>query len=467
MAQSEIRFSFEVSTHSGDDSSQDSSPPIRLDVLSFTLEEALNEGFCLEVELISHNANIAFDRVVDRPAVFTIHQQGVPVRFVHGLVSAFEQGETGFRRTRYRAVVECSLARANLTSDWRIWQQKTSEDILRDVFKANNILSFEINSNLEHSPREYVVQPGVLDLQFINFLAAEEGYVYRIDSSASAHRLLLTDIIQTFGTIASNSQSAQDEKDRQSQDSEQNTSGADTIIYNASAGGDRPEPALSSFTYSQRVRTSVQTNRDYTFKHPRYNLEHKAYGADVTRGTAIYEQYNYGADARYKKDAVGKPFTQTRIQSLRNDAKIAVCIGDNAKLQPGLAFLLSGHTREDLNCYWRPVRILHKGTQHTAAEEESAEAQKSTSYEQTAELVLATDNWKADIPPPHKIKGPLIAHVTGPGSEEIYTDEFGRVRVIFPWQRHEQPNEHSSCWVRVAQNWAGAGWGHIAIPRIG
>ncbi|MGL4666947.1 MAG: DUF2345 domain-containing protein, partial [Saezia sp.] len=112
---------------------------------------------------------------------------------------------------------------------------------------------------------------------------------------------------------------------------------------------------------------------------------------------------------------------------------------------------------------------------YTSAEEDGAgytasgenTSSPSTSYEQQAILVLATDNWKADIPPPHKIKGPLIGHVTTPEGEEIFCDEFGRVKVIFPFQRNEQPNEHSSCWVRVAQNWAGAGWGHIAIPRIG
>jgi len=66
------------------------------------------------------------------------------------------------------------------------------------------------------------------------------------------------------------------------------------------------------------------------------------------------------------------------------------------------------------------------------------------------------------------VDGPQIAHVVGPEGEEIHTDEHGRVKVHFPWDRHCDPTaEDSSCWIRVASNWAGARWGHIAIPRIG
>ena len=60
-----------------------------------------------------------------------------------------------------------------------------------------------------------------------------------------------------------------------------------------------------------------------------------------------------------------------------------------------------------------------------------------------------------------------MAHVVGPPNEEIYCDEWGRVKIQFPWDRYGKYNDLSSCWIRVAQNWAGGTWGHIAIPRIG
>ncbi|MFK1552901.1 type VI secretion system Vgr family protein, partial [Pseudomonas aeruginosa] len=69
--------------------------------------------------------------------------------------------------------------------------------------------------------------------------------------------------------------------------------------------------------------------------------------------------------------------------------------------------------------------------------------------------------------PKPRIDGPQQATVVGPPGEEIYCDEFGRVKVQFPWDREGRHDEHSSCWIRVSQNIAGALWGHMAIPRIG
>ncbi len=60
-----------------------------------------------------------------------------------------------------------------------------------------------------------------------------------------------------------------------------------------------------------------------------------------------------------------------------------------------------------------------------------------------------------------------MATVVGPPGEEIYCDEWGRVKVSFPWDRESEGNEFSSCWVRVSQGWAGGSWGSMAIPRIG
>ena len=462
MAQSEIRFTFELAQTGEEESASENPSPLQLDVISFELREALNTPFQLELELSSFDSSIDFSKVIDKPAVFTIHQGGVPIRYIHGLVSHFEQAKTGARRTRYRALILPSLSRANLCSDWRVFQAQPAQDILSAVLKANRIDNFEINTQMEHIPREYVLQPGVLDLAFINRIAAQEAYVYRVASSADTHRLLFTDRVQTFGSIQTNRDGTP-----ATAKGEQGELIVDPVLYNPNPGGDRQVPALRSFTYSQRVRTAKQTQRDYTFKRPAYNLEISAHGKTMPAQSTRYERYDYGVDAQYKQDAVGKLFTDAKIQSLRNDAVTATCIGSDARLEPGLAFELTGHSREDLNVYWRPTHIIHKGTQHTAAEEDAAEANQSTSYEQTATLVLATENWKADIPPPHKIEGPLIAHVTTPDGEEIYCDQYGRVKIIFPFQRNEQPNEHSSCWVRVAQNWAGAGWGHMAIPRKG
>ncbi|STF87875.1 Rhs element Vgr protein [Escherichia coli] len=57
--------------------------------------------------------------------------------------------------------------------------------------------------------------------------------------------------------------------------------------------------------------------------------------------------------------------------------------------------------------------------------------------------------------------------MTGPEGEEIFCDEHGRVRVKFNWDRYNPADQDSSCWIRVAQAWAGTGFGNLAIPRVG
>jgi type VI secretion system secreted protein VgrG len=71
------------------------------------------------------------------------------------------------------------------------------------------------------------------------------------------------------------------------------------------------------------------------------------------------------------------------------------------------------------------------------------------------------------ITPKPMVEGPQTAVVVGPAGEEIYSDEYGRVKVQFHWDRYGEHNENSSCWVRVAQVWAGKNWGAMHVPRIG
>lgn len=82
-------------------------------------------------------------------------------------------------------------------------------------------------------------------------------------------------------------------------------------------------------------------------------------------------------------------------------------------------------------------------------------------------VIPADRTWRPQPLPKPKVDGPQSAVVTGPEGEEIFCDEHGRVRVKFNWDRYNPADQHSSCWIRVAQAWAGAGFGNLAIPRVG
>ncbi|MHA6198511.1 type VI secretion system Vgr family protein [Pseudomonas wadenswilerensis] len=427
--QSDLRFTFTAG-------------PDEFEVVEFKLTEGLSETFHLEVDLSCRNPAVDFGQVLDQPALLTLWQGGKPVRYVHGSVSSFQQGETGFRRTRYRAIVEPRLARLKLCSDWRIFQSLNVPDITTAILKKHALkFDYEQRGTNPHPTREYCVQAGDSDYQFLERIMREEGFFYGFLHSAEGHRLVHCDRLWIFGKQEGS-----------------------PVEYNAKPGGDRPGPALHRFTYSENVRTARQVQHDYSFKHPQYDHHTQREASDLKHQGRSYERYDY--PGRYKGDA-GKAFTRDRLRGLRGDACQVIAEGDDARLVPGLYFDLVGHQRKELNRGWRPVHLKHHGKQYASQEEDSAEAEVGTYYNCIATLVPDDTEWRPEPLPRPRIDGPQPARVVGPPGEEIYCDEYGRVKVQFPWDREGKNDEHSSCWIRVSQNIAGALWGHMAIPRIG
>lgn len=431
MRQKDLRFTFSIQTRK-----------MEFEVLEFTLEEALCEPYRLTLELASYKSQIDFAQVLDQPALLTLWQGDKAVRYVHGMISSFTQGKTGFQRTRYRVVIEPQLARLGLSSDWRIFQRKGVPEILKSVLREHGILDYEQKIFAEHQPREYCAQAGDTNLYFFDRLANEESLYYFFKHEAVAHTLIQGDKLFVQERIQGG-----------------------PVLYTAHPAAEITQPVLYAFSYTENVRTVEQTQRDYSFKTPSFNQEQHVVGDDLTHKSVPYERYDY--PGRYKVGAVGKPFTQDRLRGHRRDAQVAVVEGDDPPLMPGLSFKLTGHPRQDFNRWWRTVRIMHKGVQHACLQEESDHAQVGASYDFTAEIIPEQMEWRPAPLPKPRIDGPQMAKVVGPAGEEIHVDEFGRVKICFPWDRADKKDEFRSCWVRVSQNWAGADWGHMAIPRIG
>ncbi|WP_229979528.1 contractile injection system protein, VgrG/Pvc8 family [Stenotrophomonas lactitubi] len=131
-----------------------------------------------------------------------------------------------------------------------------------------------------------------------------------------------------------------------------------TVLCQSNSGGDQPKPCFRRLNYSEQVRAARQVQHDYTFTNPAYRQEHRAAVPFLEHQSKEYERFDY--PGRYKRDAVGKPFTENRITALRHDVRIAEVEGDDVRLQPGLSFTLTGHPRDDLNAHWRVNMVTHK-----------------------------------------------------------------------------------------------------------
>ncbi|CAM3649110.1 type VI secretion system tip protein VgrG [Halomonas sp. FME1] len=163
-------------------------------------------------------------------------------------------------------------------------------------------------------------------------------------------------------------------------------------------------------------------------------------------------------------------FTRIRLEQLRREAITASAESDLPELAPGLRFTLTDHDTDSLNRDWQAISVTHHGEQPQALEEDSISSSESggmTRYFNYVTLTPGDTPWRATPNPKPRVDGPQVAFVVGPEGEEIHCDEHGRVKVQFPWDRYAEPNDTASCWVRVAQGWAGGGYGSIAIPRIG
>lgn len=419
-------------------------------VIDFTHREALSQPFELALNLASRDGSLDAAELLDREASLTIWQDGEPLRRVHGIISEFGKGDRGHRRTFYSLVLRPALWRLSLRQNSRIFQKVDPLTIINTLCDERGIIDVGFAVKRELAEREYCVQYRETDLAFIERLAAEEGLFYFHEFAESSHRLVFADDPQVLTNLGERP-------------------------YNSRAGGTAPARHVHKLSHTARVAAASATLKEYSFKNPAYAQLHEHLGRDVEAHgqNADYEHYDY--PGRYKQNASGKPFTRIRLEQLRREALTANAESDLPELAPGLRFTLTDHDTDSLNRDWQAIEVAHHGEQPQALEEDGmivgkelqGDANGMTRYYNRVTLIPGDAPWRATPNPKPRVDGPQVAFVVGPEGEEIHCDEHGRVKVQFPWDRYADPNDTASCWVRVAQGWAGGGYGSIALPRIG
>ncbi|BES85965.1 type IV secretion protein Rhs [Pectobacterium araliae] len=407
-------------------------------VVDFRLDEGLNRPFSLALSLASALPDVDFGAVLDQPCELMIWYEGELKRRVSGIVSGFTQGDTGFRRTRYQMEVRPALWRLGLRTNARIFQAQKPEAIIGALLEEAGITDYAFALRNEHAVREYCVQYREGDLAFITRLAAEEGMYFFHEYEEGKHRVVFAD---DAGAL---------------------TKGPE-LFFNLATQGLSEGEYVRRFHYAERVSTSDVELKDYSFKTPAYGLSHKKMSGELAHQRESYQHYDY--PGRYKHDPSGKAFSGYRLDALRSGAVTSEGESNCAGLMPGNTFTLTEHPNTTLNAVWQTVSVTHVGQQPQALEEESGG--EPTTMSNSFAVVKGTTTWRAAMLYKPMVDGPQIATVVGPAGEEIYCDQYGRVKLQFPWDRYGASNDQSSCWVRVSQGWAGGQYGMIAIPRIG
>ncbi|TOY93644.1 type VI secretion system Vgr family protein, partial [Vibrio fluvialis] len=399
----------------------------------------LCHGFRYELELASRLANLTPDMVVDKVAELTFYRDDILVQRVNGIVRRFTQGDTGHHHTFYSLTLVPALDRLSLRHNSRIFQLNTVPEILSILLQEMGINDYAFALTRDCAQREFCVQYRETDLDFLHRLAAEEGLVYSFIHEEGKHTLIFSDASDSLPKLG------------------------EPIPYNTLAGGMIESPYISALSVHTQSEVSQTALQDYSFKKPAYSFAQQAVGTEMAYQQPDYEHFD--APGRYKDDVSGKAFSQIRLDYLRRNAHTATGKSNQPLLRPGVKFDLQEHLDDTLNRDWLVVSVTSQGTQPQALEE--AGGHGATTYANQFSLIPAHRTWRATPQAKPQVDGPMIATVVGPEGEEIFCDEHGRVKLHFPWDRYSNGDEHSSCWVRVSQGWAGSQYGMIAIPRIG
>ncbi|OWO78898.1 type IV secretion protein Rhs [Photorhabdus luminescens] len=413
-------------------------PPHTFVVSAFTLNEAFSTPFTLAVSLASTDPAIDFAAVLDNRATLTILREGKVERAVTGMVACFEQGNTGKHQTGYKMTVRPDMWRTTLRQNSRIFQQQDIQTIITTLLKENGVRDVAFSLRNPHPEREFCVQYRETDFEFLQRLTAEEGIFYFFEFSGNKNTLVFAD---DAGAVVK----------------------GPVLPYHPGDAEQARQLCITRLTRQAQVRPAVVELKDYTFKNPAWAAEFRHQMREQDLQHTGYEHFDFPGG--FKDTQHGADFTRYRLEALRNNALTGDGESNHAALRPGVLLTLVNHPRNDLNRLWQLVGVVHHGSQPQALEQAAGESGTVMSNRFT--FIPDNQHWRPAPLPKPVMEGPQIAKVVGPEGEEIYCDSYGRIRLQFLWDRYGRSNDNSSCWIRVAQPWAGQGWGMLAIPRIG
>jgi type VI secretion system secreted protein VgrG len=444
--------------------------PLGKDVLlvtSFRGHESISQLFGFEIEMLAElGTKIPFDQILGQTVTLEMRLMNGDKRYFNALVKQFTQGRRDEVFVSYRASLTPKLWLLTKKVRSRIFQHVTVPDILNTVITGMDV-TYELSAT--YFPRDYCVQYGESDFDFVSRLMEEEGIYYFFKHSDGSHQMVVTDLPSKHPTVP----------------------GQSRVIYEELIGEDRTDMRVTGWDKTQTIRAGEFTAWDYCFELPDKNLQGiEKTIPSVTVGKVTHklnvghndqlEIYQYPGGYAQRFDGInhaGAPQPQdlnnifpdrartVRIRMEQEEVQSIDIQGtsDCGQFTAGHEFTLERHFDAD-------DKYLLTRVEHAAKQEHyrSQQAERPFTYENRFSCIPDGLCYRPQqtIPKP-VIAGLQTAVVTGPPGEEIFVDKYGRVKVQFHWDREGKKNADSSCWLRVAQVWAGKRWGAFFWPRIG
>ncbi|MFN2786594.1 type VI secretion system Vgr family protein [Salmonella enterica] len=422
-------------------------PPGALLFASLDGGETLSELFSYVVQLktpdtlnlgyVSPAANLPLKPMVGKDLCVNIELDGGGKRHISGLVTAARVVGHEGRSVTYELRMEPWVKLLTHTSDYKAFQNKTVVDILDEVLAE---YPYPVEKRLVESypVRTWQVQYGETDFDFLQRLMQEWGIYWWFEHSEDSHTLVLADAISAHKACPDS-----------------------PLVEWHQEGLKLDKEFIHTITANESLRTGQWVLDDFDFTKPRSLLANTVANPRET-GHATYEHYEWPGD--YFDKSEGEMLTRIRMEAQRSPGSRVLGGGNIRTLMTGYTFTLENYPTAEVNQEYLLMQTLlfvQDNAQHSGQDQHFT---FSTRFElhPTREVFRP----QRTVSKPHT-KGPQSAIVTGPAGQEIWTDQYGRGKVQFGWDRYGKMDENSSCWIRVSYPWAGKGFGMIQIPRIG
>lgn len=403
-------------------------------ITGFKGTEYISKPFDFEITALSSNLDIEPEQIIGKDVTVTI--QNVQERIFHGFVVGFVFGEIKADDLReYKFTMVPWLWFLSQTNDHRVFQHQNTKEIVSTIFNDLGFTDFEFRTD-GGKKREYCIQHNESDFHFVSRLLEEDGISYFFQHEKDKHQLILVDENHAYDPCAEFQ-----------------------LEY---SHGSHPGPQIHRWEHQHRFRKGRWTLNDYDFKTPDKDLKADTPTVSSFEKNGAYEHYEY--PGLYGK-ALGRELAKKRMVAEESSRNLVEAGSSYSSLYAGGRFCLDKHTTKKEKGEYILHSVTHEAYDNTYINHDE---DNDLGYSNSFTCLPVDIHIRPTIV--HKrpvMRGPQTAVVVGPAGEEIYVDEFGSIKVQFIWDREGKKNENSTCFMRVAQTWAGNKWGASFIPRIG
>ena len=415
--------------------------PDVLAVRSIAVQEQLSRLFQIEAELSSEQGDIDFDQVIGHNATIRLQMGQDGTRYFNGFVSRMVHAGSSGTYPHYHATIVPWLWFLTRTADCRIFQEMTAPDIIEKVFKGHGFNDYQLKLSGSYQQREFCVQYRETDFNFVSRLMEQEGIYYFFTHEDGKHTLVLADSISAHSPTP-------------------NFENVD--FHQLEKGAATGRDSVTAWVLEKQFQPVSYALTDFDFTKPKTSLRSNA-SASRSYGAANLEMFDYPGE--YIDHGEGDRLSQVRLDELQAQYESYHGQATARGMATGATFNLRNHPLDALN---KEYLIADSSTHADAGEYASSPEDAGEFFSCSLVAIDSKQTFRpARLTPEPVVHGPQTAVVTGPSGEEIYTDQYGRVKVQFFWDRHGKSDENSSCWIRVSQGLAGKKWGAIYLPRVG